>query len=70
METKVPFYRNVICTKARGGKNALWCATKSTLLRDDGGLVMGVGNTADNAIRDLQRAANAIRKRFLKEGLG
>ena len=50
----VPFYRNVTCTKVMGGKKPLWNAQTMLAVgpRRD---IIGAGNTADNAIRDLQR---------------
>ena len=45
---KVPFYRTVNITKVVGGKRPLFQARKP------GVKWTGAGNTADNAIQDLQ----------------
>lgn len=54
----LPFYHDVVCRKLRGGKKALWQASKP------GCKYTGAGNTADNAIKDLQkqikRASNQL----------
>lgn len=49
----LPFYYDVTCTKFQGGKHALWHAKKPGHER-----LTGAGNTADNAIKDLQTQIN------------
>lgn len=44
-----PFYVGVNVQKVRGGKRPLWLARK------DRCFYHGAGNTADNAIKDLQK---------------
>ena len=66
-----PFYRQVICTKALGGKHPLWHAHLRTELVEYAvdrlaPLCTGAGNTADNAIRDLAVQLKA-RERNRKE---
>jgi hypothetical protein len=57
----VPFYWHVTCQKVRGGKKPLWQAVKACI-----GFT-GAGNTADNAIKDLQRQIRENRRRVEKE---
>lgn len=51
MNKKAPFYLGVTCRKVIGGKNPLWHA----YMKDTVSIYVGAGNTADNAIRDLQK---------------
>jgi len=71
-----PFYRMVTCSKVVGGSNVLWHArlTDETTIKSMAMLgvpyakattLTGAGNTADNAIKDLQaqiRQINSGRK--------
>ena len=52
MAKKEPFFKQVTCTKIRGGKHSLLNAN-IFLCR-----FTGAGNTADNAIKDLQKQIN------------
>lgn len=54
---KTPFYYDVNCSKVRGGKRELWNATKPGIDWT------GAGNTANNAIKDLQKQINSASKR-------
>ena len=56
---KQPFYRNVVCVKAQGGKRSLWHAYERVGNMIDSGII-GAGNTADNAIRDLAVQLKAV----------
>jgi hypothetical protein len=47
-----PFYTGVVVTKIKGGKNSLWQARKADSFFNRH--ITGAGNTADNAIKDLQ----------------
>lgn len=49
-----PFYHDVDCRKILGGKRTLWQARKP------GFSLTGAGNSADNAIKDLQTQINRI----------
>jgi 3-hydroxyisobutyrate dehydrogenase-like beta-hydroxyacid dehydrogenase len=60
MKTTVPFYRTVNLYKVRGGKKPLWQAHKP------GCLWIGVGNSADNAIADLQKQIRKAGKEHIK----
>jgi len=51
-----PFYQDVTCTKARGGKYALWHARKP------GVHFTGAGGNAELAIKDLQKQINLATK--------
>ena len=53
MSKSNPFYHTVSCTKVSGGKRSLWQARKP------GVELIGAGNTADNAIKDLQKMIRA-----------
>ena len=58
-EPPKPFYVGVQVTKALGGKKPLWHARKSGVVSASGfSQLCGAGNTAENAIRDLQRQSN------------
>lgn len=57
---KTLFYRQVYVEKIRGGKKPLWRArfkagVFSWLAEVGGRNYVGAGNTADNAIKDLQK---------------
>lgn len=56
MSKAVPFYYSVTCEKVKGGKRPLWHARK------EGVKYTGAGNTADNAIKDLQAQINRAKK--------
>jgi hypothetical protein len=51
---KDPFYRMVTCSKVVGGTNTLWHARLTEPTAEAGWMFTGAGNTADNAIKDLQ----------------
>ncbi len=56
---KAPFYHSVTCIKTRGGLKPAWQARTSNHI----GLgLCGKGNSADNAIKDLQRQISKIIK--------
>jgi hypothetical protein len=69
---KDPFYRMVTCSKAVGGSHTLWHAklTEETTVKCWALLgipftkacsLTGAGNTADNAIKDLQSQIRALK---------
>lgn len=53
-----PFFRKVVCVKAKGGKRPLWHA-RLNADNDFVGSPCGAGNTADNAIKDLAKELRA-----------
>lgn len=68
---KIPNYsfQDLVITKARGGKKALWHARFQSLYSGVTALhkLTGSGNTADNAIRDWQKQfRHCVKVRVLK----
>ena len=63
-----PLYARVLCKKIMGGKRALWHAWQ---MPDDkevkgshGSVIIGAGNTGDNAIKDLAKALLCVKRRY------
>lgn len=61
-----PFYRRCFCVKGNGGKKPFWNAKMKDNIPVFSSL-QGAGNTADNAIKDLQKQVREKERRLLKE---
>lgn len=49
----------LVCVKNRGGKKPLWHAFLASRYNLFSPLIVGAGNSADNAIKDYQKQAKA-----------